>query len=276
MSDTYDCAPTLTDTQVLDFCKNGFMMLESVVSDEINQRTDEYADANPVLEPTALLGERWFVDNVILNDRGVGAVRSLLGGNVGLPRRVANHRAECPLPAQDWHNDSGSKYGPELNHLQVFYYPSGCTMEMGPTEILPGSHFIFSPSSRMGHYGRIRGSHYAVCPPGSILITVYSVWHRRSESTGAGIRNNIKYNYWRTEEPRRDWIEEPGFDLANADYSLGGSTYRRPSRDSRDAAEMFFWLSGIHDRYTWIGGQDWPMPAQGGTNDRPYGVPKGV
>ena len=36
---TYECPPTLTDTQVLEFCKKGFLMLEGVVPDEINQRT---------------------------------------------------------------------------------------------------------------------------------------------------------------------------------------------------------------------------------------------
>ena len=28
---THDCPPTLTDRQVLDFCKNGYLMLEAVV-----------------------------------------------------------------------------------------------------------------------------------------------------------------------------------------------------------------------------------------------------
>ena len=30
---TYDCPATLTDTQVLDFCKNGYLLLEGVVSE---------------------------------------------------------------------------------------------------------------------------------------------------------------------------------------------------------------------------------------------------
>ena len=35
----------------------------------------------------------------------------------------------------------------------------------------------------MGHYGRISESHHAVAPAGSIFLTVYNIWHRRSEST---------------------------------------------------------------------------------------------
>ena len=274
----FDCEPTLTDTEVLDFCKKGFMLLESVVPEDINKLATEYADNNSGLEPIKLLETDWFVDNVILNKSSIGAVRSLLGSNLGLPHRVSNHRGDGAVPAQDWHNDGGSKYGPELNYLQVFYYPEGCVREMGPTELLPGSHFLFSPSSRMGHYGRIRGSYHADCPPGSILITVYSIWHRRSEATMDGIRNNFKYNYWRTVSPTRDWIEEPEFDYASADYTAGSFplALRRPSRDSRDAAEMFFWLSGIHDKYEWMGGQGWPMDVNDGIEYKPYGVPKGL
>ena len=30
----YDCKPTLTDRQMMDFCRNGYLILEGVVSDE--------------------------------------------------------------------------------------------------------------------------------------------------------------------------------------------------------------------------------------------------
>ena len=39
---TFDCEPTLTDTQVLQFCRDGFLNLEGVVPDEINQRACDY------------------------------------------------------------------------------------------------------------------------------------------------------------------------------------------------------------------------------------------
>ena len=41
---TYDFQPTMTDTQVLEFCKNGYWMFEGIVPDEINNRTMEYCD----------------------------------------------------------------------------------------------------------------------------------------------------------------------------------------------------------------------------------------
>ena len=79
---TYDCPPTLTDNQVLEFCQQGFLVLEGVVPDEINRRTFAYLEENAYFEPAEILKEDWFVNNVILNPQAAGAVRSLLGKNV--------------------------------------------------------------------------------------------------------------------------------------------------------------------------------------------------
>ncbi len=268
---THDCAPTLTDTQVLEFCKQGFLMLERVVPDDINRRTVAYLEKDTYYEPTGILTEDWFVENVILNPQAAGAVRSLLGANFGLPILMGNHRIETPGPAQNWHRDGGSRYGPELHYLQVFYYPEDCPRELGPTALLPGSHHLYTQAQRMGHYGSIRGTVYAAAPAGSIFITVYSIWHRRSASTTRGLRNMLKYNYWRTVPPERDWIIEPDFDFATADYSLRSPTFREQFRDGYDSARMFYWLCGKANEFNLIGGQVWPLPHD--QLDRPYGFP---
>lgn len=269
---THDCPPTLNDTQVLEFCKNGFLMLDGVVSPEVNARTLAYLDANPGGEPTAILKESWFNDGVICQPQAAGAMRSLLGRNFGLPVLMSNHRVWTPAAAQQWHRDGGSQHGVALNYLQVFYYPEACTVEMGPTALLPGSHFLFSQTNQMGHYGNIRGTYYAAASAGSIFVTVYSIWHRRSASTVPSLRNLLKYNYWRTEAPQRDWIIEPDFDLARVNFSLRGApTFREQFRDCNDAAHMYLWLCGQGDAFRTLGGQGWPLPAS--FDPGPYGMP---
>ena len=92
LAEKYDCEPTLTDQQVIEFCKNGILMLEAVVPDDINRRTIEFIDRHPdlhvdrsqtgkreVIAPIEILQEEWFVNNVIKNLQAAGAVRSLLG-----------------------------------------------------------------------------------------------------------------------------------------------------------------------------------------------------
>ncbi len=259
MKNTNESEPTLTDTQVLEFCKNGFVMLKGVVPDEINRRTSEFIETHG---QGPLLQEEWFVEEVLLNPQAAGAVRSLLGRNFALPKGIANHRIECPAPDQNWHRDGGSRYAPELNHLQVFYYPQDAPVEMGPTEVVPGSHFFFCLQSWMSHYGGIRGGVKTAAPAGSIFLTVYSIWHRRSVSTARGIRNMLKYCYWRTVPPQRDWIIEPDFDFGHDHspiYNVDGPNFRQQFRGWYDTAEMFYWLCGMTDEFKeTLGGEGWP------------------
>lgn len=267
---TYDCDPTLDDQGVIDFCKSGILKLEGVVSEDINLRTIEYVEEHDGPEPREILSEDWFVDAVIKNPQATGIIRSLLGKNFGLPINMANHRIITPSPSQEWHTDAGTTYAREINYLQVFYLPQECTKEMGPTELLPGSHFLSSHRDAMKQMGRVRGSYYASAPAGSIFITYYGLWHRRSESSVSSLRNNLKYNYWRRTEPTRDWIANPDFDVSTASFESPKPTYRPMWRDMYDTAELYFWLRGEIDKFGIIGGLGWPG------NARSYGVPKDI
>ena len=283
--ETYDCEPTLTDSQVLDFCKTGYLMFEGVVPDEVNRKTMEYCDQYPTPEPQGILREGWFVENVIVNPIVAGVLRSLLGADFHLPIKMANHRVSCPMTTEKevqefpvmsgvWHADGNYRYTPELNFLQVFYYPQDTPFEMGPTQIVPGSHLIRNKGKFMFHLDGIRGAIPTTAPAGSIFITVYHIWHRRGPSTASGIRNLLKYFYWRTTPPKRDWIIEPAFDFASANYA-GGPTgdygYVELFRDVIKVAEMFLWLCGRHESFQNLGGQSWPLTAD--RNDTPYGFP---
>ncbi len=258
--EAYDFEPTLTDTQVVEFCKQGYLMLEGVVSEEINQRVCESVVGG--FEDGRLLQEDWFLNDVILNPQAAGAVRSLLGKEFSTPVGLHNHRVECPAPSQHWHRDGGSRHEPGLNHLQVFYYPKDTPVELGPTEVLPSSHFLFCFQSWMGHYGNIKGAIKTAAPAGSIFLTAYPIWHRRPVSTGHGVRHMLKYLYWRTVPPERDWVIEPDFEPAAATYSRKGAASHPPRQqfdDWYDAAEMFFWLCGKSSELTAIlGGEGWP------------------
>ena len=274
MKTTYDCTPTLDDNAVIEFCKKGFLTLESVVDNAINEKTLSYVDKNKSEEPVEILQEKWFIENVVQNPIAAGAVRSLLGKNFGLPISMANHRVQTPQPAQEWHTDAGAIYSHELNYLQVFYLPQKCTREMGPTEMLPGSHFLFAHRDAMKNIGRIRGSYYATAPAGSIVITHYGIWHRRSESIIKTLRNNLKWNYWRTAKPRRDWIINPSFDITKVDFNCTPPTYRQMAKDAYDTAEMYLWLRGEHEKFKLVGGQGWPLSLN--KNGIPYGFPSDI
>ena len=262
---TFDCAPSLTDTEVLRFCRDGYLHFEGIIPDEINKYTCDYLNGKIPIKPTylpdgmtiqdlerirdshepsSILLEDWFIDNVLLNSVLVGAIRSLLGHKVALPVLASNHQVECPQGPQTWHHDLDHIFGPEVNFVEVFYFPQDTPDAMGPTEVIPGSHF------KTTHKKPEESGVLCSGPAGTIGLHHQSILHRRGMSTQTGLRHMLKYSYWRTEPPKRDWIMEQDFDFRDADY--GGH------RSARYAAHMFYWLCGKASDFRIIGGQAWP------------------
>jgi hypothetical protein len=264
---TFDCPPTLNDTQVLQFCRDGYLLLEGVVPDETNRRTCAWlageVEAKPSYipagltatdlerirrshEPSSIFLEEWFLRDVLLNEHLVGAMCALLGPHVGLPVLASHHGTQCPQPAQGWHHDADRVFGPELHFVEVFYFPQDTPIELGPTELVPGSHIGIGPTVREAEEGGV----FASGPAGTLGIHHQSILHRRGQSTASGTRHMLKYNYWRTAPPRQNWIRESDFDLATADY--GGH------EQARFIAHLFYWLCGRGNAFRTLGGQAWP------------------
>lgn len=262
---TFDCVPTLTDSQVLQFCREGYLLLRGIVPDEINRRTCDYLEgkipANPSYipegltaadldrirkshEPSTIFLEEWFSNHVLLNSQVAGIMRALLGKDIGLPILTSHHKTDCPQPAQRWHHDADHIFGPELSSVEVFYFPQDTPVELGPTELVPGTHI--APSQRKEEEPGV----FAAGPAGTIGIHHQSILHRRGLSTAKGTRHMLKYNYWRSVAPTRDWIVEPNFDFQTAYY--GGHN------QARYVAHLFYWLCGKGDEYRVNGGQAWP------------------
>jgi hypothetical protein len=270
----HDCEPTLTDSQVLEFCTKGYLMLEGVVDEETNRKTIEYCAEDTFYEPTGILKHDWFVDGVFLNPQAAGAVRSLLGRDFHPPVLVHNHRETAPFSPAVWHIDGNYEHTHELNYLHAFYYPQETPLEMGPSQFLPGSHLVRNKASFMAHLGGIAGAVSMAAPAGSIVITAYQMWHRRGGASGKGVRNLMKYFYWRTTPPVRDWMIEPDFDFATADFRTPVYSLAEHFQDSAKAAKMFLWVCGMEDKFQNLGGQSWPLP--GNRTDSPFGFPDGL
>ena len=114
----------------------------------------------------------------------------------------------------------------------------------------PGSHLLFQLNQYMAHYGRLRGSVLATAPAGSVFVTHYGIWHRRSASTVPRVRNLLKFWYLRTVPPERDWVVGPALELDDAFHAPAGPSFgREMHRTKNDAAELFYWLSGRHDEF---------------------------
>jgi hypothetical protein len=97
-----------------------------------------------------------------------------------------------------------------------------------------------------------------------VFFTAYSIWHRQSEKIDQSTRNLLKWEFWRTAPPKRDWIVDPDFDFAGADYSYTNPYFAGATRKWQSVlrvAEMFYWLCGKKDEYNVVGGSGWPFSA---------------
>ena len=255
--------PTLTDHDVLQFCKTGFYVLEGVIPDSTNEWVYEYLDhehpaaGNPM---SGIGAEERFVEEGLLHPEVAGAARSLLGDNFALPDQMATHRLVEPKKIGLWHMDGGAQFERTCNLLQVFYVPQTNTKEMGPTYFLPGSHLVPITVEELRHFGHLAGQVQTIAPAGSVFFTHYSIWHRQAVKTDASVRNMLKWMYWRTVPPKRDWIVDPDFDFGLADYTITTEyfTSGRIWQSVPRVAEMFSWLCGKSDHFRWIGGAGWP------------------
>ena len=130
-------------------------------------------------------------------------------------------------------------------------------------------------------YGAIRGTKKCVGPVGTVFLTCYPIWHRRSKATATGTtRHLFKYNYVRNSPPTRDWIIEPDFNPscdthAFSHLQTGATMLRRNKLDNYDAAQMYLWLCGRQEEMRYVGGVAWPMLDDmiGGQTEEVYGAP---
>ena len=121
-------------------------------------------------------------------------------------------------------------------------------------------HHLLNQVRFMAHYDGIRHRWKASGPAGSIIITVYQLWHRRALCTRDQVRYMVTSTVHRTSPPRRDWIVEPDFDFGLANYQLESPRFGEQFRSSTDTARMFCWLCGKHDVFKTGEGPGWPRP----------------
>ena len=224
---TFDCAPTLSDSQVLDFCRTGVLLLPGVVREDVNARTRDYLEgrleSNPQSipagmtiddlegmrgtgEPSGILLEPWFIDGVLLQPQLAGALRSLLGAGVGLPVASSHHGRVAALAGEQsaeavtepvqgatgWHQDADCLFGPELNFLEVFYFPQDTPAEAGPTEVVPGTHNGRVPPSQKDEGYEHSDAVLCAGPAGTLAIHHQSILHRRAVISVSQPRHMLK------------------------------------------------------------------------------------
>ena len=194
--------PTLGDDAVMEFVATGFVLLEGIIDDDFNRRCQDLPRGNC----DAFIASPAFTERVLLHPEVAGIARTLLGEDFQVPRGGHHHLFAEPFAGQTWHSDGLSGNGYQVLELQCYYYPQSVTIEDGPTMILPGSHCRAVDREAIAHYGDILGQLSLTVAAGTVALTHYGIWHKAGPKINNRRRGMIKFSYFRSAPPTRDWL----------------------------------------------------------------------
>ena len=220
----------LTTNQMAEFTAKGYLFLEGIIESEINNefinninKLNEDLSFNiedhikkiktkniiPFVKPQTPLFSAYPKNtplSKIFNNKFVaGAITSLVGSNC----IIDHHFLHMVLPyknlkkkerfSQPYHQDS--TIDPRMTFdIQVFYFPTEITREMGGTRYIPGSQYRVISEFAISRYQNILGQKRVVCPEGTIGIFHQNLWHGGGINYSNQIRNMFKVRISATEK----------------------------------------------------------------------------
>lgn len=217
-------AKLLTTEQMAEFANSGCLFFDQLIDDQTNKEFlddighTKMGEVNSVQEYYKNIKETSSIpripagtpfknaystnsplDKIFKNEVVDGAIKSLVGDtavidhqflHITFPTKYfkqANQRQMSQQNHQDSTIDPRSTFD-----IQVFYFPTEVTKEMGGTRYHPGTHLRIVNEFGIAKYQNIKGQKNVVCKSGTIGIFHNGLWH------GAGINtssDNIRYMF---------------------------------------------------------------------------------
>ncbi|HIL97723.1 MAG TPA: phytanoyl-CoA dioxygenase [Pseudomonadales bacterium] len=220
---------------MMEFASRGFLKLDSVVPDAINQQflsdighvdgldvahpRDHYRDVMatstiPVVNAGVPLSDAYPADSALGKLLGLplvtGAIQSLVGRrplfdhhflHIAFPPRFNGGTAQV---SQHTHQDSTIDPRRSFD-VQLMYYPHEVTKDMGGTRYIPGSHLRIVSEASIGRYQNILGQQHLTCNAGTLLFMHMGIWHGGGSNRSENMRYMFKVRICPTERQVRLW-----------------------------------------------------------------------
>ena len=200
----------LTDDEVLTFIIRGYHIVKTdfpkgfneSIYEELEQITENPGDA--ILDRVPKLYQ------VYDHPKVRGALVSLLGEDF----RMSGHRHCHVNPpgtrSQSWHQDSVNLRHHQIRTVLAMYYPQDVSPDLGPTVLMPGTHFRNAPTDRMATYANFREQVVLDVEAGTVAIAHYDIWHAATANRGNRTRHMLKFLFNRASEPKApSWNHNP-------------------------------------------------------------------
>lgn len=189
----------LSDEGMQEFIRKGFITFDADMPtgfhETVFQRTEHVMETvgNPGNNVMAVIPE---LQEVLDHPKVAGTLSSVLGPGYQLNANRYCHRRPVGAEVQSPLHKDGRNEGHRTRRCQIFYYPQETNVELGPTNVFPGSQYYnHEPDGEVGEETPFCGA------AGSVTVVHYDLWHRRSVKIGNGQRFMYKFLFTRMEEP---------------------------------------------------------------------------
>ncbi len=206
----------LTDDQMRQFIVNGYVVVRPDLDDAFHERV--FAETQTVFENEGNPGNNLVpripaVQQVLDSPEVRGGLTSILGeGYYTQPHRHCHYNPPGSQ-GQHLHQDGSSRWSHRTRRILLFYYPQDTPEELGPTAVVPGSHF-YATREGVGNFPEL-----PLCGrAGTVAIVHYDLFHRASPNRTGRNRYMMKFLFARTAEPR-----SPSWKNGGPGWPAGGS-----------------------------------------------------
>ena len=190
----------LNDAQMGQYIRDGYVLLETGLPrkfhDGLFRKTDEVfeKEGNPGNNLMPRLPD---VGRVVGDPAVAGALASIVGDDYFMePHRHCHYNAPGST-GQDLHKDSFTRRRHRTRRVLVFYYPQDTTEDMGPTAVVPGSHYYNTSDGALDSGGEV----LVTVNAGAVVIANYDIWHRGTANRSDRPRYMMKFLVARMSEP---------------------------------------------------------------------------
>ncbi len=221
----------LNDAQMGQYIRDGYVTLETGLPREFHaelfRKTGEVfeKEGNP---GNNLLPRLPDVGRVLGDPAVTGALASILGDDYFMePHRHCHYNAPGST-GQELHKDSFTRRRHRTRRVLAFYYPQDTTEDMGPTAVVPGSHYYNTSEGALAAGGEV----LVTVKAGTVVIANYDIWHRGTANRSDRPRYMMKFLVAR--------MSEPGSSSSN-----GGGESGSDGRHAAMRRHMWSWHSGL-------------------------------
>jgi len=191
----------LSDQEMVSFIARGYHIVEPDFPVGFNEAICAEIAALPGNPGDGILDAVPKLHAVYAHPKVAGALTSILGADYQMSSHRHCHSNFPGTRSQAWHQDSTNERHHQIRTVLAMYYPQQVTADMGPTVLMPGSHFRNAPTDRMANYANLRDQVVVTCKPGTVAITHYDIWHAASRNSSEKTRYMLKFLFNRMSEP---------------------------------------------------------------------------